>query len=608
METAYTIVEKPASISWEAVRDLVWTAHSDNRNQGILVRNTFLSADEIRDKIGSQGKLWLALSDGRPIGSLAMVPRYFDLWSGRGTYGYCSLIVVLPEYRGKGVYRELCRVCEQEARNRGYSWLMFDVHALNRRMQEIGEHGGFHKVGCQYWGEHFSYLMVKWLDGNPPSRIRCGWRFFLSTLKAKVKKPFVPVQEASCLPERAVIIGQGFTGRLGLVRSLAAAGCSSRLIILYPRSRDGKPYEAKNQPDALSKYVTECFYCENYNEEMLLDYLLNKCAESGKKPLIVPDNDFSAAFVDAHRETLSGHFLLPHGKGDADSVEAWMDKSRQKALARAVGLNVAEASVVESGDYGGPLPSAVHYPCFVKPLASLAGGKMWLARCDEEAELRKCMKYAYDRRGNLRMLVEDFKVIETEYATVGFTDGEDVVIPGILQIVQMGKGWHFGVAVQGKVLPPDGWDEILDKFRELVRRTGFKGLFDIDFYRSEGKIYFCELNLRFGGSGYAFTRLGVNLPQMMLQSFSGKPWDRDARIESSAYYFNERMGRDEWYFGRISWKAYCQIRDASQIRFLQDKNDPVPERAYRRETAMLRIKLFFKKLTGSLQYHTPYQQ
>ena len=601
-----TIIEKPESVSWDEIRQVIWTSHAENRTQGIVVRNATLSAEDIREKIESDGKMFVALVDGQVVGTVAVVPRRFQLWCGDGVYAYACFGAVLPAWRGKGVYRELCRVQEEYVRAHGYRWMMFDVHERNERLLEIGRESGYELVGCQYWGEHFSYLMVKWLAEEAPSALQCRTRFALSKGRAWIRKCFFRPHRAS-LKGRAVVIGQGYTGRLGLVHSLAAAGCSSKIVVLHPRAKDGKPYVPQKQSDALSKYVTDCFYCENYNEEMLLDTLLHKCAEPGKKPLIVPDNDFSAAFVDAHQEELAPYFLLPHGRGGEDAVEAWMDKFRQKALARTVGLNVAEAVVVESVQYAGPLPDGIVYPCFVKPLASLAGGKMWLTRCDDEAALRKCMKYAFDRRGNLLMLVEEFKQIGTEYATVGFTDGTDVSIPGVLQIVRMGKGWHFGVAVQGKVLPPEGWEDTLSLFRELVRRTGFKGLFDIDFYESGGKIYFCELNLRFGGSGYAFTRLGVNLPQMMWQSFSGRPWDKDARIDRSAYYFNERMGRDEWYFGRISWKDYCRLRDTSEIRFLQDEQDPAPERAYRRETNLLRLKLFFRKLTGTLNYHTPYQ-
>ena len=603
----FKIIEKPAFVSWETIREVVQESHSVNRNQGIIVHNALLTADEIRVKIEEKGKMFVAVSEGKVIGTAALTPRYFRLWSGSGVYAFCCFGAVLPAYARQGVYRELCRVREAYARSQGYSWLMFDVHAQNRRMLRIGEEVGFRAIGCQYWGEHFSYLLVKWLKGTPPSRFVCRMRFLLSRVKASLRKPFLSSSSVSFLTGRAIIIGQGFTGRLGLIRSLAAAGCSSRVIVLYPHPNDGKPFRPRKQVDSLSRYVTDCLFCENYNGEMLLDTLLNKCAEPGKKPLIVPDNDFSAAFVDAHREELSPYFLLPHGRGGTDSVEAWMDKMKQKELARSVSLNVAEAVTVFSEDCDAVLP-VVPYPCFVKPLASIAGGKMWLTRCDTEAELRECMKYAYGRRGNIRMLVEEYKQIGTEYATVGFSDGKDVLIPGVMQIVEMGKGWHFGVAVQGKVLPPEGWEDTLSKFRELVLRTGFKGLFDIDFYESGGKIYFCELNLRFGGSGYSITRLGVNLPQMMLQSFNGLPWNRTAKVTRSALYFNERMGRDEWYSGRISWKQYRQLRDASEIRFLEDVDDPAPERAYRRWTASLRMKLRFRKMTGSMGYHTPFQQ
>ena len=615
---AFVICEKPDWVTWESIHHVIVTAHDALRKEGLYMTHGRLSVEEIRGFIGDKGKMFVALDGDQVVGTAALVARDFKTWFTRGSFAYCCFAAILPAYQGQGIYGQLIAAREACARAMGLPVLVFDTHEGNTHQLAICRMHGFIPVDYKNRKNHNSVVMAKWLDGCPYSEKKCRNMYALMRWKAFFARPILKVyrgfarntadtDSADSGIQQAVVIGQGYTGRLGIVRSLAAAGCTSKLIVLQPRPRNGEAMSRKKPVDAYSRYVTDCFFCENFNDAMLLDLLLNHCAVPGRKLLIVPDNDYSASFVDAHRKELEPHFLLPACPEGETSVEAWMDKARQKELARSVGLPVAEATILEAKDFDQPLPASLTYPCFVKPLASLVGGKMWLNRCNDETGLRRCLKYAFDQKGAIRILAEEFKQIGTEYALVGFTDGAQVAIPGILQIVRMGQGWHFGVAVQGRVLPLEGWEDVVGKFSELVRRTGFKGLFDIDFYESDGKIYFCELNLRCGGSGYAITRLGVNLPKMMLDSFNGKTIDATARIDQSCLYFNERMGRDEWYFGRISWKEYRAIRNASQISFIEDEKDPAPWRAYRRETTMLRIKRMFRKLTGTLTYHDPFR-
>ena len=55
----------------------------------------------------------------------------------------------------------------------------------------------------------------------------------------------------------------------------------------------------------------------------------------------------------------------------------------------------------------------------------------------------------------------------------------------------------------------------MEKIRTFMRSTGYNGLFDIDLVETEdGRIYFLEVNLRYGASGYVVTCEGINLPGM----------------------------------------------------------------------------------------------
>ena len=350
------------------------------------------------------------------------------------------------------------------------------------------------------------------------------------------------------------------------------------------------------QLDSYSKYVSRTFYSENYNESMLVDLLKTKCVDPTQKTFVFPDNDFSAAAIDNHRNELKDHFCFPHIHDRQGAVEEWMDKVRQKEAARKVGLKVADAIVIDVKERHFQIPDTVTYPCFAKPLVSIVGGKSGLAKCASKEDLKKHLEFLLTMRDDIRVLVEDFKEIDREFATLGFSDGTNVCIPGVLELLHVGHGSHFGVALQGRIFPSDGFETLIEKFKELVRTIGFVGIFDVDFYESKGEFYFCELNLRFGGSGYAFTKMGVNLPVMMIKSFEGEDIDtRNSLVRGSARYFNERMAVDDWYGGYLSMKDYNRLRDESEIKFVADDADPKPQRVLDRE---FRIKWLKKTIKG----------
>ena len=168
-------------------------------------------------------------------------------------------------------------------------------------------------------------------------------------------------------------------------------------------------------------------------------------------------------------------------------------------------------------------------------------------------------------------------------ALLGFSDGKNVVIPAILKFLAVSEQ-NKGIARQGMVMPTDGFEALIEKFKQLIIRIGFVGVFDIDFYESEGTFYFCEVNLRFGGSGYAVTKMGVNLPAMMVKYLVGEDIGAMKKsISGSAVYANERMCIDDWYNGYISRKEYQRVLDSSDIRFIPDNSDPLPEREYQRD-------------------------
>lgn len=398
------------------------------------------------------------------------------------------------------------------------------------------------------------------------------------------------------MKQKVVVIGHGYTSRLGVIRALGRAGYEVGVIILVVNKRNGKP-DLTPPIDSYSKYISFIHYCLPDNDS-LISLLLEKCVDENQKVVLIPDSDFSAAAIDLNQEKLERFFLFPHIHHTPGAVVAWMSKLRQKETARKVGLSVASGQVIEVIDGKYSLPISIHYPCFPKPLLTLVGAKTGLGKCDSEQELRRIIELLAKKYSSISILVEDYKSIEEEYALLGVSDGQNVHIPGILHLSSLATGTHFGVARRGEIIPIDGFEDLLVKFSSFVRGIGFVGVFDIDFYKSGGKYFFCEMNFRYGGSGYAYIKSGVNIPAIYSEMIQGKPLNSSAFVSKKAIYVNERMCLDDWYKGAISTRDFKSIRKNFDISFIADDDDYMPEKKFRELSLKVAVKRVFKKCLG----------
>jgi predicted ATP-grasp superfamily ATP-dependent carboligase len=394
--------------------------------------------------------------------------------------------------------------------------------------------------------------------------------------------------------QRIIVIGHGYSIRLGVIRAVASLGCE---IVVIHVGRPVKPI------DGYSRYVSEVLYFNRRDgEEGLVRLLLEKCAVTGQKPIIIPTDDFSALAID--NEEVKKHFATPHINNHNSqfpsplserggrrlgcvlnsqfSIGHWMDKSRQKELALSVGLNTAGSVIVEKKGEGFPIPDGIKYPCFTKPVSSIGAGKKCQRRCNTPEELKAVLALA-DKNGITRVLVEDFITISHEYAVLGFSDGNEVVIPGVIKFLKESKT-HRGVAMSGEVLPIKGFEDQIDKFTEFIRQMGFVGIFDIDFLESNGVYYFDEINLRTGGSGTAIFSSGVNLPAMLVKAMCGGPTDDKAQtITHWAAFVNEKMAFDDFTEGKMSSYEYRKLLAEADIFFIKDDTDVAPYNEFEKQ-------------------------
>lgn len=391
------------------------------------------------------------------------------------------------------------------------------------------------------------------------------------------------------LKQRVVVIGHGYTSRLSIIRSIGVVGYDVDVVVIYYGSK--KPQE--RPIDCYSKYVSHVFYSPNGDVDALVSLLLEHYSGFDEKPILVPESDFAVMAIDSNLNQLIPYFHIPNIDERQGAVVEWMDKSRQKEKAKSVGLNVATSQIIKIRNGQFEIPDNIDYPCFPKPVN---GGKKGLGCCINQKTLVRSLQ-VMSERGDVDVLVEDYLNIDKEYALVGYSDGKTVYIPAILHNEKMANGGHFGVAKKGQVIPVNGYEDLIDKFKQLILEIHFTGLFDIDFLECQGVFYFDEINLRFGGSGYAVTKSGVNLPVMMVDDFVGKNRSNShGEITRFQSFANERTCLDDWYFNFISFREYRNDIETSDICFIKDEIDPVPYNIYQRYVKKLRIKHLIKSI------------
>jgi len=181
------IVEKPDWVSWDEIHHVIWKAHEANRQRGINMKFPSLPGEEIKKRIEGNGKMFVALDGNKVVGTAAIRTKKTNLWCGKGEYAYLCFASVLPEYRGQGIYKQLCICREKESLKEGISRVMFDTHEKNVRMEEINLKYGYKKVSYKRCNDHCNIIFVKWLDGCPYSDAHCRWRFFISKMKVYAK-------------------------------------------------------------------------------------------------------------------------------------------------------------------------------------------------------------------------------------------------------------------------------------------------------------------------------------------------------------------------------------------------------------------------------------
>ena len=383
----------------------------------------------------------------------------------------------------------------------------------------------------------------------------------------------------------AVIIGRNYTSLLGMIRAVGMTGCEITVIRTVKginNLSNNKICIDEDSVEAVSKFVKQHYFVEQ-NREILVQFLIDNCKILGDKVALLPVDDFAASTIDLNQDILRDFFVFPNINNSTGAVVQLMDKRTQKELARNAGLNVASGWVINISDRSYVIPEGITYPVFTKPEISYLGNKRCMKKCNNEKELISVIETVMKERP-CPLLVEQYINIEKEYAVLGCSFDDKVYIPDLIHMLKDGSGPHKGVTMIGEIFCLDQEEEYVKKIKNFISRIGFTGLFDIDLYEANGCMYFNELNLRFGASGYALTASGINLPELLLSYFySEKAKDLlEIRLPKSTF-INEKVIYEDYYAGYISSKEKDRYERLASITFIKSIDDPNPDKVFRKK-------------------------
>ena len=383
---------------------------------------------------------------------------------------------------------------------------------------------------------------------------------------------------------RVMVAGRNYCSNLTMARSLGEAGYEVEILRIFQvRPRRRNPMKRMLKPDAYSKYIKGYYVCVSRRRSRRIVNRLKVLADPDHRMLLIPADDLVAYIADDYLDELSEYYIIQNINNEPGELNRLMAKGRQKELAAAAGLNVLNSCVIRTRGGEFTIPESVTYPCFIKPNISKSSSKKRMRKCDSEVELRGYLT-EFSEKKDIEMIVEDYVEIAKEYSLLGVSTRQGTIGPGFFVAEEGGKDEHRGVAVTGRILPCSDFQPLVDDLIKFVNSLGYEGLYDVDLIESvNGKMYFVEINMRFGASGYAVTKCGVNLPGMYADyMLTGKPLDMGCKVTPGKTFVSEKVLIEEYTMGRLSWSDLKRAMKESDVHFVKNDDDRKAYRHFRK--------------------------
>jgi len=206
-----------------------------------------------------------------------------------------------------------------------------------------------------------------------------------------------------------------------------------------------------------------------------------------------------------------------------ESIDLAEDRERFRDLILKLGLRQPESGIARSEDEAKQIAGDIGYPVVVRPSYVLGGRAMEIVYTQKA--LKRYMNEAVNVSPNHPVLIDKFLKDAKEVDVDAISDGETVVIGGVLEHIEE-AGVHSGDSAM--VMPPYSIDaeilkEIKRQTKELALALSVKGLVNIQFAIKDREIYLIEVNPRASRTiPFVSKAIGVPLAKLGTKIMVGK--------------------------------------------------------------------------------------
>lgn len=376
-----------------------------------------------------------------------------------------------------------------------------------------------------------------------------------------------------------IVIGTNHHNTLSIIRSLGHRGIYPD-VILYGNNVAGGFV-------VRSKYIRVC-HCFETAEEAISE--LSKSCISGninekRKTCVITCSDEVASILDHQYEEWKERLSF-FNCGEKGLLTYYMDKQVQVDIAKEVGISVPDSLTHRIGE---ELLDKVMFPCIVKPLESIHGGKK-ISVCDDwESAINVLNTY------NEGDVVQIQQYIQGDYEIVvdGLALEADIIIPGYIKKFRNIKGGTtYSESYPLNSLPT----AIINSIKTMLRRMHYYGLFGVELIVSRGVYYFIEVNLRNDATTYTLSKAGVNLPYIYYLSTYGVDYSNELNVIRNIRSMVEYRDLDFVFSRKISYHQWLKEKRNCECLYFADSEDPLPASIARKNYLKSKLESLIRKI------------
>jgi len=206
-----------------------------------------------------------------------------------------------------------------------------------------------------------------------------------------------------------------------------------------------------------------------------------------------------------------------------ESIDRAEDREQFAAFLQKLGLRQPPNGLAKTNDEAFEIAHKIGYPVLVRPSYVLGGRAMEIVWDDES--LARYMKHAVQASPDRPILVDKFLEEAIEVDVDAISDGELVVIGGIMEHIEE-AGVHSGDS--SCVLPPHTLDEsiqaeIVEATKAMALELGVRGLMNVQYAVKGDSVFIIEVNPRASRTvPFVSKAIGVPLAKLAAKVMAGK--------------------------------------------------------------------------------------